>query len=398
MKSIYGIVAEYNPFHLGHLEQISLLRGEHKADIIIAIMSGHFLQRGIPSIMDKWTRAKIAVDCGVDLVVELPFLFSCASSDDFAEGAVKLLSYIGVNHLSFGVEEKNIENLYKYMEIIENNPQYDISISEYLSEGYSYVKANELALSHIMKEEVYIGSNALLGLSYLRAIYKYNLQMRSIPIKRLGADYHDDDISKNYPSAMAIRNTLSKALIDWEKLEKSMPKPSFEELNTYSRYIYEDDFYKQIVSAIFLLGRDGLKEIRGVKEGLENRIFEAALRSKNLEELIDYATSKRYTSSSIRRILFNSLMGVKKDFDLHNAKELEYHRILAMSKNGRKYISSLRKNESFKPIVNFARDIKKYQLKEENFLYDIKATAIYSTECESIKANSDYLLKPYIEA
>ncbi len=394
--SIYGIVAEYNPFHLGHKKQIKILKEEKGADFVIVIMSGHFLQRGIPAIIDKWTRAKMAIEGGADLVIELPVRFSLASSDDFAEGSIKLLSSIGVNKLCFGTEEEAFLELNQFADIMQNNENYDRSIYEYISDGYSYVKANELALSYIMKKEVKLPPNALLALSYIKAISKHNLNVEAVPIIRRGAGFHELDIEAENPSAEGIRQSLHNHLVDWKALEKSMPEFSYNEVYKYYRYMYEDDFYKQIVTNIFSLGKAGLKNIKGVKEGIENRIYEAVLKTKNYEELLDFLTSKRYTASSIRRIFFSSLLGIKKDIEFENMPELKYHRILAMNKKGRKYISSFRKNPELKPIVNFARDIKRFNLSEDDFLYDIKATGIYSTECESIKANDDYLRKPYI--
>ncbi len=396
-QSIYGIIAEYNPFHFGHQEQIRIVKEELKADFVIAIMSGHFLQRGIPAIVDKWTRAKMAVDGGADLVIELPVRFSLASSDDFAEGAVNLLSLIGVNKLCFGTEEESFLELNELAEVIRTNPNYDKVIYEYLSDGYAYVKANELALSYIMKRKVKIPPNALLALSYIKAIAKYNLSMEAVPIVRQGAGFHDLNMDVKNPSAEGIRANLHHHLIDWKVLEKSLPDYSYDEMYKQYRYLFEEDFYKQIVSSIFLLGKNGLKNIKGVKEGIENRVFEAALKTKSYDELLDFLTSKRYTASSIRRVFFSALLDIKKDIDFTSMPELKYHRVLAMNKKGRKYISSFRKNTDIKPIVNFARDIKRFNLSEDDFLYDIKATGIYSIECESIKANSDYLRKPYIK-
>ncbi len=396
-QSIYGIIAEYNPFHLGHQEQIRIVKEELNADFVVVIMSGHFLQRGIPAIVDKWTRAKMAVDGGADLVIELPVRFSLASSDDFAEGAVNLLSLFGVNKLCFGTEEESFLELNELAEVIQNNPQYDSIIYEYISDGYSYVKANELALTYIMKREVKIPPNALLALSYIKTIYKHNLSIETMPIIRQGAGFHDLSIDKENPSAEGIRANLHNHLIDWQGLEKALPVYSYNDIYEQHRYVFEEDFYKQIVSTIFSLGKSGLKNIRGVKEGIENRLFEAVLKTKNYEELLDYLTSKRYTASSIRRIFFSALLGITKDIEFKDMPELKYHRILAMNKKGRKYISSFRKNSDIKPIVNFARDIKRFHLSEEDLLYDIKASGIYSTVCESIKANSDYLRKPYIK-
>ncbi len=396
-QSIYGIIAEYNPFHLGHQEQIRICREELEADLVIVIMSGHFLQRGIPAIVDKWTRAKMAVDGGADLVIELPVRFSLASSDDFAEGASKLLSLIGVNKLCFGTEKETFLELNEFAEIVQNNPNYDRIIYQYIADGYSYVKANELALTYIMKREVKIPPNALLALSYIKALTKYDLKMETVPIIRQGASFHDLNIESKNPSAEAIRMSLHNHLIDWQGLKKALPDYSYNELYKNHRYLFADDFYKQLVSTIFLLGKSGLKDVKGVKEGLENRFYEAVLKTKNYDELLDFLTSKRYTASTIRRIFFSALLGIKKDIDFADMPELKYHRILAMNKKGRKYISSFRKNPDLKPIVNFARDIKRFNLSEDDFLYDIKATGIYATECESIKANEDYLRKPYIK-
>ncbi len=395
-NNIFGVIAEYNPFHFGHKKQLSIIREELAADCIIVIMSGHFLQRGIPALMDKWTRARMAIEGGADLVVELPLRFSLASSDDFAEGALKLLSSMGVNKVCFGCEVDAFSNIKKYAEIIESNDTYDLSIRDYMSEGYSYVKANELALSTVLGLKTSIPPNALLGLSYMRAISRYDLDLEACPIIREGAGFHETSLKSLNPSAEGIRHSLSKHLIDWNSLRNAVPSDAYDLLYQYPKYTFESDFYHQIVSSIISLGKLGLREIRGVKEGLENRLYDAALKTINYQDLLSFITSKRYTSSSVRRIFFNALLGVKK-FDKNDGmRELKYHRVLAMNKKGREYIATFRKNREVKAIVNFARDIKRFQLSEEDLLYDIKASAIYSTQCESIRANSDYLLKPFI--
>ncbi len=280
-ENIFGVIAEYNPFHCGHRKQLSLIRKEFAADCIIVIMSGHFLQRGIPALMDKWTRARMAIEGGADIVLELPLRFSLASSDDFAEGALQLLSSIGVNKVCFGCEGEAFSNIKKYAEIIETNDTYDLSIRDYMSEGYSYVKANELALSSVLGEKTSVPPNALLGISYMRAISRKKLDLEACPIIREGASFHEKSLKALNPSAEGIRYSLSNHIIDWKSLHNAMPKDAYHLLYEYPKYTFEADFYKQIVSAIISLGKSGLKEIRGVKEGLENRIFDAALKTIN---------------------------------------------------------------------------------------------------------------------
>lgn len=391
----YGIIAEYNPFHLGHKEQIRILKEEMGAELVAVVMSGHFLQRGIPALLDKWTRARMAVEGGADLVIELPVRFSLSSSDDFSDASLLLLSSLGVNKLCFGSEPGFLSNLSEYAERICEDPAYDACMRECLDEGHSYVKANELALSSLIGREVKLPPNALLGLSYCKSIRKYGLNIEAVPIERRGAAFHDLDLYTKHPSAESIRMSLAQHMIDWPAVKEALPKASFDLLFAQHRYLYEQDFYKQIVSSVFTLGKDGMREIKGVKEGLENKIFEAALHTVHFDEMLGWINSRRYTSSSIRRILFSCLLGIG-DFDLKEAPELRYHRILAMSKRGRAYVSEKKGDVSFKPIVNFARDRKRFRLHEDDFKYDVRATAIYATQCESIRANSDYLLKPYL--
>lgn len=392
---ICGIVAEYNPFHLGHKYQLETLRASYGANLIVVVMSGHFLQRGIPAIIDKWKRAEMAVRNGADLVVELPVEFSNSSSDIFAMGAVKTLSTLNVETISFGAEAENIPFLFDIAEL-SLSPEYDKMINYEKAKGLSGVAAGSIVMSKMLGKNLPLDSNSILGVSYIRAIKKLSLNYDPVIIKRKGSKYLNTDINTAFPSANAIRKALSQKLIDWSAIRESMPESSYSILKSYNKYVFSNDFSEQILSKIYSLRKDGLLEIRGVGEGIENRVIKIARENKKFDDMVTAISSKRYTESTVRRLLINILLGIKKVKNLEDVSRLDYRRVLAMSEAGKKHLKILKKNKNINLLVNFAKDIKKNNLSSESLDYDISATSLYSLVSEEIDGDSDFVKKPFI--
>ncbi|MCI6271555.1 MAG: nucleotidyltransferase family protein [Erysipelotrichaceae bacterium] len=317
MKAV-GIIVEYNPLHKGHKLHIEKTKEITKPDVLIAVMSGNFVQRGEPAIIDKWKRAKAAILNGVDLVIELPYVFSVQSATQFAYGAVKCLNLAGVSDIVFGSESNNLEEL---IEISKTSINAD-NLKESLSVGNSFVKSYGL-LSKTMQP------NDILAVAYLKEILKTNIKPHTIQRTN---HYHDLSIQE-ISSASAIRN----AFLNGTKCESSL---MYDEL-TNGELMTLNKFYPLIRYLLLTLEKKYLQEIFLVSEGIENHLIKQALISENLDIFLKNSTTKRYTSSRIKRILIHLINHIKKE-DIKKLEELNTIRILAMNNKGRNYLKSLK--------------------------------------------------------
>ena len=359
MKSV-GIIAEYNPFHNGHLYHLSKVKEMFPNHIIVLILSGNYLQRGEFSILDKYTKTKIALENGIDLIIELPFNFAVQSADMFAKGAIQLLNELKVENLVFGSETNNIEDLKLLSKIQLENEDYQFKVKELMKEGINYPTALSKALKEISNMEV-TTPNDILGLSYVRETIKNNYNINPICIKRTN-DYHDLENNSNIVSASNIRNKINNNI----DIKKYVPKKTYEylkEVNINSNYAFKYLKFK-IISEI-----DKLYEYLDVDEGIDNRIKKYIYSSNNYQELIDNIKTKRYTYNKISRMLCHILTGFKKSDVVSN---IEYIRILGMNNIGKNYINSIKKNITLPIITKFSDFNDKYQQLE------LKLSYIYS--------------------
>lgn len=361
-----GVIAEYNPFHNGHLYHLNKVKEMFPGSFLILILIGNFTQRGDVSVINKWDKTKIALDYGFDLVVELPFNLSCSSANYYAEGSIKLLDMLSCNYLVFGSESNDIEMFKKVVNITKNNKEYEEKIKYYLSKGYNYPKACSLALKSI-SNIIIDKPNDVLGLEYVRSIDKMGSRIKPISIKRTN-NYHEDDIKSNITSATSIRNNLDNKKL----IEKALPKGVINKINNISLNNYFNLLRYEIIK------NDNLKDISDVNEGIENKLKKEILNVNSIDELILKVKSKRYSYNRIKRMLLHILIGLKKDYD----KEINYIRVLGFSDNGKKILKEVKKDISI-PIIT------KYK-KEYNHLFknDIKASKIYS-----LITNYDYKLE-----
>lgn len=366
MKTV-GIVCEYNPFHNGHKRQLDVLR-ENGAELIICAMSGNFTERGELAIADKYVRAEAAVRCGADVVVELPFPFSSLSAEGFAMAGVHILASLGVDTLSFGSESGDIELLRRAAKIAMS----DEFISAYseASEGSGSARAYFNTLSAFLGSDTKLSSNDILGISYLCAIEKQGLGIDVFPVKRLGMDYKDSVLkSVMLPSATAIRDAVKSRLFGGSSstLDEYIPK---EALDTFIKAstdrlapVFVDNVGKEILSFFKLMTPEEITSRAIARSGGGNcvaedgcgiveRLCRSAHASEDIAVFFDRAYNSRYTDARINRVILFSLLGVSNLF----AKALpEYSCLLAANKNGREYLSQLRKSESF-PIVTKPAD------------------------------------------
>ena len=326
-----GIISEYNPFHAGHAYQISCVRKNFSE--IIAVMSGSFTQRGEPAILDKWTRASLAISGGCDLVIELPFMSAVRSAQDFARGAIRLLNKLGVvDKLVFGAEV----DLEKLQSLAKINLQ--DGLKKFLSEGLSYANAAGKILSSEKLQP-----NTILAIEYLRALPD---TIKPILIERIGADYNDLNLQQNFSSASAIRAEVYKNNSDWNKIALSVNEKVLGALQAEKNFglVREDFLFRPILAKIFTDSAD-IKKIFGMAEGLENKLIKSARVAKNYSELVNLMVSRRYQKSRIKRLLIYFLLNI------FEPKNFDYVRVLALNRTGQKLLKKIRANSEL-PIIN----------------------------------------------
>lgn len=406
MSRVLGIIAEYNPFHNGHLYHIAKSKEETGAQYVVAVISGNFVQRGNTSIVNKWTKARMALLNGADLVIELPTVYSISSAENFAEGAIKILNSLGiVDTLSFGMEAKDISTLNNIANVLYSEPkEYVTILSHELKKGNSFPKARENALMMYLNDikryaNVMAGSNNILGIEYLKALKRTKSTINPVGIKREKVLYNDKYIVDEFASATAIRKMLmTKQLGD---ISKVMPRNSYlllgEELKKGHYVIDISRFEKEIIYNLRRMSIEDIAKLPDVSEGLENSIKNAADSCNTIEELINIVKSKRFTQTRIQRILLYSLLGItKKQMDI-SRKTVPYVRVLGFNNKGKELISEMMR---LNPKLNVITSVKKYidtvanKNLKEMLETDILATNVYTLGYYSDSySNLDYTNK-----
>lgn len=364
MKKI-GIVCEYNPFHNGHKYQLEKIREKYSDAIIIACMSSSFTQRGELSILNKWDKTRCALNNGVNIVLELPYIYSTQSSDTFAEYAIKILNEFKIDELCFGSEDDNLDILYKVADTQINNKLFDQKVKEYLDDGINYPTALNNALKDLINVEI-TKPNDLLGVSYLKEIIKNKYDIKPFIIKRTN-DYHDIESDSNIVSASNIRERLIKN----ESIKNKVPFDVFEILKDKK---LKNNYFELLKYKI--ISEDDLNKYLDVDEGLNTRIKNQIYKSNNLEELIQNIKTKRYTYNKISRMLNHILCSFTKSEN--NIRDLEYIRILGFDKKGQEYLKNIKKDMNT-PILN-KYDTRKYKTLE----IEKRVSDIYSLIYEDI--------------
>lgn len=344
--NVIGVIAEYNPFHLGHLYQINKIKEMYKDSIIISIVSSSFTQRGDVSILNKWDKARIALDNGIDLVIELPYFYAGQSSDIFAKGAVTILNYLGIDTLVFGMESDDINNLKLMADIQLNDKNYNNIVKEYLSNGYNYPTALSKAIKDILNLDIYL-PNDLLALSYIKQVKLINNNINVIGIKRTN-DYHSKEITSNIVNASLIREQFKN------NLDISNYIPNYDTNKLYN--VSVNDFYPLLKYQI-LNNINNLDKFLTVDEGIDNRIKKYIKNSNSWDELVNNIKTKRYTYNKINRMLMHILFNLTKE----ESKDIviDYVRVLGFNSKGRSYLNKIKKNKDINIITNYKDGISK---------------------------------------
>lgn len=395
--NLTGIIAEYNPFHKGHEYQLKEARRKTSCDGLVVVMSGNYVQRGEPAIIDKYLRAESAVYSGADLVVELPMPFSSQNAEMFAYAAIKELKKLSVNNLSFGCESENID-LLKSIASIQLNPKFQIDIKKEIDKGLSYPSALTNVVVSVLGIEAYevINSpNNVLAIEYIKNTIRHNLNCNYVPIKRIGKGHNDIIVSGQYDSATAIRKSI---LSNLNKHENSLTIKSNEAINSFYKehngFNNLNNYLNIIYYKILELGTEGLNNIYEVSEGLNNKIYENIFKHNNIDDFIMSLKSKRYTYSKLRRMLLNILLDIKKDdirdFMLTNPNN--YIKVLSFNDVGRDIIKLAKSNGI--AVINRYSDYNKNDIKaEKSPLFNLtnKATNIFYLPFDNKKINEEYL-------
>ena len=338
MKTV-GIISEFNPFHNGHKYLIETVKKELQADCVVAVMSGNFTQRGAPAVFDMHTRAKIACENGVDLVLEIPPQFVLNSAEFYAYYGVYILHQLkGIDYIAFGSECGDISELQK---VASKTPE---NVKEKMKNGITYAKA--VATSPILAEP-----NNILAVEYLRAIKKLHSTIQPYTIKRISVEHNSKTPVGNYASASYIRESIRND-VDVSKYVPDLPKEI---------PVFDDCFIDLLNYRIIHSIPEDVSLIQNISEGLENRII-SNRGKENVREMIESMKCKRYPETRIRRALYCLLLDIQKSND-----KPSYTRVLAFSPTGQKFLKEVKKETEF-PIYSrlTKKDIlENYQLKKE---------------------------------
>lgn len=377
---VIGLITEYNPFHNGHIYHINEARKKTNPDVTIAIMSGNFTQRGEVSIVDKFKRARAAIN-HVDLVVELPLLNAISYADDFALGGIRTAELLGVDEIVFGSESGDITSLntlYKMSKDYESTPKF----RQLLRKGYSHPRA----IAELTHSEEISGSNNILGLSYIKAIDTLNSNMAASTIKRTGNQYNDKDLpNTQFASATSLRKSLLAE--DFNAAKNYMPSSFVDTLET-SSLITNEDFFDSLKLIITHKTPEELRKIYMMTEGLEYRLKKHIREATRYDEFIGEIKTKRYTWTRLNRLMMCILLNITKDkMAFYNVKHINHVRVLSMNKTGQKYLKML--PESLEVITNVNKE-------NRDFISDeITALDVYNIASRS--KNNDFNTPVFIQ-
>ncbi|WP_236909717.1 nucleotidyltransferase [Clostridium sp. Cult3] len=413
---VVGFITEYNPFHLGHKHHLEISKNMTKSDYSIAVMSGSFVQRGEPSLIDKWTKAKMAIDNGVDLVLELPFIFSTQSAELFAYGGVTLLDQLNiVDYMTFGSELGEIGPLVEIADVLVTEPPYyRKSLRKYLDMGYSFpqsrsnaledyfINTNSNIIDSIDIKNTLEMSNNILAIEYLKALKSIKSNIEPVVIKRVGSQYKDPMLDNNISSATAIRNSLLDNPV--ESIKEYVPYNTYHHLVNYiSKYKYFNTLnnYNQIIHYLLKISNGNkLTNIIDVETGLENRILDKSTRYRDMDLLVQSISTKRYTKTRIQRILIHLAIGLTKPV-YHELAPYHpaYIRVLGSNEKGFILLKRIKEKSSIPIITKFANYPEYNNPYLNQILYfDKKATDLFFLGLKTSKPfmDMDYYTTPYI--
>ncbi len=394
---VVGIVAEYNPFHKGHAYHIQKAKELTGCDYCIVVMSGNYTQRGVPAMIDKHSRAKMALLNGADLVIELPVRFATSSAEGFATNAVAILNATGVvTELCFGSECGNVEKLSQIAKVLLEEPdEYKEVLKRELKNGHSYPVARNMALQGLDcwdfdSLKILSMPNNILGIEYIKALMKTGSKMNPVTVKRRGSNYNDCSLSDLYSSALAIRSSIATTE-NLENIYSDVPKNVFEimkDRQNISFPIVPDDFSEMLHYKLLSEKDSGFTQYIDVSSDLSDRIAKNVYQYKNYESFCDLLKTKNMTYTRISRCLLHILLDLKVD-DTKSAPS--YIRILGLNTRAGNLSKALKENCTL-PLISKLADASK-QLSDDAFALlkeDVFASNLYDTVL-SHKFDSDFV-------
>ncbi|MEK4565433.1 nucleotidyltransferase [Alkalihalobacillus sp. FSL R5-0424] len=358
-----GMVVEYNPFHNGHLYQLQQAKQDTGADVVVAVMSSSFLQRGEPALLSKWSRTKMALANGVDLVLELPYAYASQKAETFAKGAISILAAAGVDFLHFGSESGSIEEFHELLNTMQQHEgKWDLLVKEYMSQGHSYPRAASLAFTQLGADTTLSleQPNNILGYHYLKAIRDQNSAIIPFTTKRIAAGYHDRTISSpSIASATSIREAIFSSEDQTSLVKQVMPPSSYTELMNYSQTTHQlhnwERYFPFLQYRILSSTADELSSIYECVEGLEFRILDTIGKATSFQGWMSSLKTKRYTWTRLQRLATHILTHTTKaELNRIHTSPLPYIRPLGMNKTGQLYLRTLKKNATVPILSRFA--------------------------------------------
>ncbi len=390
-----GIITEYNPFHNGHLYNIEEGKKKANAQNVIVVMSGNYVQRGLPAIVDKYTRCEMALKAGADLCIEMPTHFALEGAENFSKCGISLLNHSNiVDKIVFGSESGDISSLKKVAKILLQEPlEYKCHLNSFLKEGYAYPKAIDLSLAKLGYENIFTANNTL-GIQYIKSLMEFQSTIEPFTIKREGSSYHDTSVKNNHlgASASAIRELVYNNN-DIDFINNYIPSNISNIFltsikNNYTNINNLSSSFHYILNTTPI---SELKKINHISEGIENRILESANKNFLISDIVNDCVTKRYTRSKIQRCIMSIILNIKKDdmIQYKNNNLAQYIRVLGYNKNKEFLLKDLMKKSTLPVIVSvnksFLPPLAKKMLEEEkqfsniyNLSYNLPITSKYS--------------------
>lgn len=375
-------------------------------------MSGNFLQRGEPALLDKWVRAETAVKEGVDLVLELPTIFSCNSAEFFAFGGISLLNSLKVvNSFCFGSELGKLDDLHLISDLLINEPlDFKYLLKKHLDNGLTFPLARQNAMKEYLGNELenistLSSPNNILGIEYLKALKLLKSGVIPLTIKRIAADYNSTEINGEICSATAIRNLLKENYAFLEDLKAVVPDNSFKTIKKAIEEgkgpIFASDLEQIIFYRLRTISIDELKHIHDVSEGLENRLKSGASLSSTYNDLIHFLKTKRYTRTRLQRALIKAIIGITGDDIISSSKKNapQYIRVLGFNNKGAALLKRIKQESDLPIITNLKRYRPQNDIASRMIAIDKIATDIYTLLYKNVdltKGGHDYIRKPFI--
>ena len=330
-------------------------------------MSGSFTQRGTPSLIDKRTKAKLAIIGGCDLVIELPFTSAVRSAQDFSRGAIRLIEKLGiVDAISFGAENSDLELLQRAAKIFDDK-NFAAQIKTEMSRGISYAAAVTKIFSSTLNvdEKIFRQPNTILAVEYLRALPK-NIQ--PILIQRVGVGYNDVTLTENFSSASAIRQAVYEGTPDWKKISQAVNESTLIELKAAKQNLIDEKLlFHPLLTKILTTSPSELRKIYGMREGIENRLINAAKSAKTFDELVNAVTERRYPISRVKRLFLHMLMNLTEE-KISELEDGNFVRVLAFNDDGRILLKKIRQASTLPIVTKVSQHLNERELFDENIL------------------------------